>query len=80
MREYMWQIAVGFPNFLKLRKTHSSQPCSLGILPAVTGIQKLQEKRINNHADSLAEMEPTHSVTGEFHRKDYHALNLGMYQ
>ena len=80
MREYMRQIAVGFPNFLKLRKILNSQPCSLGILPAVTGIQKLQEKRINNHADSLAEMEPTHSVTGEFYRKDSYVLNLGMYQ
>ena len=79
MREYMRQIAVGLPDFLKLRKTHNSQPCSLGTLPAVTGIQKLQE-RINNHADSLAEMEPTHSVTGEFYRKDYYVLNLGMYQ
>ena len=62
MREYMRQIAVGFPSFLKLRKTHNSQPCSPGILPAVTGIQKLQ-KRINNHADSLAGMEPTHSLS-----------------
>lgn len=44
----MQQIAVCFLNFLKLRKTHNSQPHSLGILPAVTGIQKLQEKGMNN--------------------------------